>query len=122
MTGDQTTVINQLVHQRYEVVEKLGDSPLFSVFKARDQVQSRFVAVKSVQSPFADDETFTRELRTSLDGASVLKHPNIAQFYEFGIEAGAPYIVVEYARGINLKERVRRIAPFSLSVAVDYAC
>ena len=115
-------MINQLVNQRYEVVEKLGESPLFAVFKARDQVQSRVVAVKSVVSPYSSDAAFVDGLKSALADVSALKHPNIAQFYEFGIEAETPYAVVEYVRGINLKERVRRIAPFSLSVAVDYAC
>jgi eukaryotic-like serine/threonine-protein kinase len=115
-------VINQLVNQRYEVVEKLGDSPLFAVFKARDQAQSRIVAVKTVLDPYATDETFVRDLKASLEAVAALKQPNIGQFYEFGLEAGTPYAVVEYVRGINLKERVRRIAPFSLSVAIDYAC
>src|SRR5262249_53768078 len=43
------------------------------------------------------------------------------RFYEYGEENGAPYAVVDYVRGINLKERIRRIAPFTLSVAVDFA-
>lgn len=113
---------NQLFNQRFEVIEKLGDSPIFVVFKARDQVQPRTVAVKTVTPPFASDSTFVNDLRLALEDVAGLKHPNIAQFYEFGIESGTPYAVVEYARGINLKERVRRIAPFSLSVAIDYAC
>ncbi len=115
-------MINQLVNQRYEVVEKLGDSPLFAVYKARDQVQGRVVAIKSVIPAHAVDSSFVQDLNSSLASISGLKHPNIAQFYESGFEAGTPYAVVEFARGINLKERIQRIAPFSLSVAVDYAC
>jgi serine/threonine protein kinase len=115
-------VSNQPIVQRYEVIEKLGDSPLFGVFKARDQIQSRTVVVKTVLAPYSSIGTFVADLKSSLEAVTVLKHPNIAQFYEFGIESDVPYAVVEYARGINLKERVRRIAPFSLSVAIDYAC
>ncbi len=115
-------MINQLVNQRYEVLEKLGESPLFAVFKARDQVQSRVVAVKTVVQPYASDVAFVESLMSSFSEVAVLKHPNIAQYYEFGMESELPYAVVEYVRGINLKERVRRIAPFSLSIAVDYAC
>src|SRR3989440_2212900 len=38
-----------------------------------------------------------------------------------GEEEGSPFLVTEYVRGINLKYRIRRIAPFTLSVAVDFA-
>ena len=102
-------MINQLVNQRYEVVEQLGDSPLFVVFKARDQVLSRFVAVKAVLAPYAADSVFVNALKSALSAVSLLKHPNIAQFHEFGTESDTPYAIVEFARGINLKERVRRM-------------
>lgn len=114
--------MNQLVNQRYEVIEKLGDSPLFAVYKARDQVQNRSVAIEVVAPPVSQDETFVREFGPALAATAGLKHPSIGQFYEAGRNRDASYAVVEYARGIDLKERIRRIAPFSLSVAIDHAC
>jgi serine/threonine-protein kinase len=115
-------VINQVVNQRYEVLEKIGDSPLFQVYKARDRVLNRVVAFKTVQPPYANDPNFVEALRAGMMAASNLNHPHITRVLEFGEEEGTPYFVTEFVRGINLKERIRRIAPFTLSVAIDFAC
>ena len=115
-------MINQIVNQRYEAVEKLGESSLFSVYKAREKAANRFVALKAVQPAYAKDVPFMDGLQVGTEAASHLNHPNIASVQELGIEGDAPYLVTEFVRGINLKERVRRIAPFTLSVAIDFAC
>jgi len=115
-------VINQLIQQRYEILEKAGEGPIFTVYKARDKAQNRMVALKTVVAPFASDAEFVSGLKTSLQATTVLNHPNITHFHEFGQEGDTPYGIVEFVRGINLKERIRRIAPFTLSVTVDFAC
>jgi eukaryotic-like serine/threonine-protein kinase len=115
-------VINRVVAQRYEVVEKLGESPLFVVYKARDNASDRVVALKTVQPAYAADAAFLEGLTAGMKATANLNHPHIARFEEQGIEDGVPYIITDIVRGINLKERVRRIAPFTLSVAIDFAC
>lgn len=115
-------MINQLVNQRYEVVEKVGDSPLFVVNKAQDRANNRMVALKSLRLPYAEDIKFVDSLDASLASITDLRHPNIAQFCEFSRSSVKPYVVFEYADGVDLKERISRIAPFALAVAVDYAC
>jgi serine/threonine protein kinase/beta-lactam-binding protein with PASTA domain len=116
-------VINQWVNQRYEVVEKSGEGPLFTVYKAREKGTSRIVALKAVHPVYAAEGEFFGALKAGLEATANLNHPNITVFQEFSTtEDGQPFAVVEFVRGINLKERVRRIAPFTLSVAVDYAC
>ena len=115
-------MINQVVSQRYEILEKLGESPLFTVYKAREKSANRFVVLKTVQPNYAKDAAFMAGLQAGADAATQLNHPNIAHLQEMGAEGETPYLVTEFVRGINLKERVRRIAPFTLSVAVDFAC
>ena len=115
-------MINHLVSQRYEVLEKIGEGPLFTVYKARDKVQNQIVALKSVVGAFAKDDAFLQGLQRGLSGAANLNHPNIANGCAFGEDEGVFYETEEFVRGINLKERIRRIAPFTLSVAVDVAC
>jgi eukaryotic-like serine/threonine-protein kinase len=115
-------VINRLVSQRYEVLEKIGESPLFTLYKARDKAMNRVVALKAVSPLYADDARFMQGLQSGLPATSRLNHPNITAFYEFGEDDGVPYAISEFVRGINLKERIRRIAPFTLSVAIDIAC
>ncbi len=116
-------MINQWVNQRYEVVEKVGESLLFTVYKAREKGTNRVVALKAVNADFAADAAYVAALKSGAEATAHLNHPNITAFQEAGSsEDGQPYLVVEFVRGINLKERIRRIAPFTLSVAVDYAC
>ena len=115
-------MINQVVNHRYEAIEKLGESSLFSVYKAREKSANRFVALKAVQPAYAKDAAFMDGLQIGTEAASHLNHPNIASVQELGMEGDAPYLVTEFVRGINLKERIRRIAPFTLSVAIDFAC
>ncbi len=114
-------MIGRVVHQRYEVVERVSEGPLFQWFKARDRVGGRAVALKLLQPLYAHDPAFSDALqRSALDTAN-LSHPSIAAVTEVGRDEGEPYVVLEYVRGIDLKERVRRVAPFTLSVAVEIA-
>lgn len=115
-------MINRVVAQRYEVVEKIGESVLFVVYKARDKVNDRVVALKTLQPAYAADAAFMTGLTEGMKASVNLNHPHIACFEEQGVEEGTAYLVTDFVRGINLKERVRRIAPFTLSVAVDFAC
>ena len=115
-------MINQVVNQRYEVVEKLGESPLFAVFRAQEINQNRSVFLKAVCPPFDTKPDFIEGFTNGLEASRILKHPNIIQFEESGISNNVPYAITEFVRGINLKERIRRIAPLSLSVAAEYAC
>jgi len=114
-------MIARPISMRYEVLERVGESPLFQVFKTRDRVLGRVVAVKMVQPALASDEGFVSALESSARALEGLSHPGIARIYETGRDGGTPFLVTEFARGINLKERIRRIAPFTLSVAVDFA-
>jgi serine/threonine-protein kinase len=115
-------LINRLVSQRYEVLEKIGESPLFTLYKARDKAMNRIVAFKAISPLYADDARFMQGLKGALPATLRLNHPHITAFYEFGEDDGVPYAIFEFVRGINLKERIRRIAPFTLSVAIDIAC
>lgn len=115
-------MINPLVNPRYETLERVGESALFIVYKARDTVSSRVVAIKMLQPPYDGDPVFVEALQAGLTASAALNHPNIATFYELGEENGVPYAVTEFVRGINLKERIRRVAPFALSIAIDFAC
>ena len=115
-------MINQIISQRYEILEKTGDGPLFVTFKARDTAMDRIVAVKMLKQPFLSDAVLPTSMRAALEETVVLNHPGIARFYEYRDEADIIYSVSEYIRGIDLKERIRRIAPFTLALAIDFAC
>jgi serine/threonine-protein kinase len=115
-------VINQLVSQRYEILEKVGEGPLFTVFKARDTAMNRVVAVKVLAQQYRSDESLCANLKSALEETITLNHTGITRYYEYREEGPLAYFVCEFVRGIDLKERIRRIAPFTLSLAVDFGC
>ncbi len=114
-------MINQVVDQRYEVLEKVGESELFTVYRAKDKSANRMVAIKLINPDLAQEEGFAREMMQGIKNAATLSHSNLATTYELKPYENTGYTVTEYVRGINLKERIRRIAPFGLSAAVDFA-
>jgi serine/threonine-protein kinase len=113
--------IGRVVAGKYELIERIGSGTFFQVFKGRDHTTGRQAAVKFLLPEVADDRFFVAALADSVHGAASLLHPSIAAVYEVAEEDGLPVIISEFVRGINLKERIRRIAPFTVSVAVDFA-
>jgi len=118
---EQQGLISRPINMRYEVLERAGEGVFFQVYKARDRTTGRVVAVKMLQPAFLGDRSFCNALAEAARSASALNHAQIARILEVGEEGGTPFLVTEYVRGINLKQRIARIAPFTLSVAVDFA-
>ncbi len=113
--------IGRVVAGRYEVLERLGVGAVFAVYKGRDRSSGRQVAMKALLPETLGDVEFLRCLREAAPSLVDLDHANIAKVYELIEDQEGPILVTEFVRGINLKERIKRIAPFTLSVAVDFA-
>jgi serine/threonine-protein kinase len=114
-------LINKLINSRYEVLERLGEGAFFQVYKARDKATNRLAAVKVLRPEFVGDADLRLALKENAGHIISLTHANIARLYEVCEEDGNFYLITEYVRGINLKERIRRIAPFTVPVSVDFA-
>ena len=114
-------LIGSVINYRYEILEKIGDGNFFTVFKARDKVLNRLVAIKILQSQYAENEDFARRLCSEMQAASELVHGNITKTIECDRQDGVWFVATEYIRGINLKDRIRRIAPMTVSASVDIA-
>jgi len=114
-------LIGQVVNYRYEILEKCGDGDFFSVYKARDKVLNRLVAVKTMVPHYAQNQEFAERMIEEVQMVSELNHPNICKVLEADCDNGNYFIAIDYVRGINLKDRIRRTAPFSISYAVDIA-
>lgn len=114
-------LIGQVVNYRYEVLEKSGDGSYYSVYKARDKVLNRLVAVKVLGPQYSLNREFAERLTTEAQNVTELAHPNIARVLEADSQNGTYFTAVEYVRGINLKDRIRRVGTFAVSYAVDIA-
>lgn len=111
--------IGQVVNFRYEILEKTGEGSHFTVFRTRDKVMNRLVATKVLKAEYASDPELSARVVARARLLIPLSHPNLTKVLEADSAQDATYIAEEHVRGIDLKERIRRIAPFTVSAAVD---
>ena len=93
--------IGQIVKERYEIVEILGEGGMAFVYKARDKQLQRDVAIKTLKPNYVNQEKFVDRFRREAQTAANLNHPNIVQIFDWGIE-DEPYFVMEYIEGNTL--------------------
>lgn len=110
-----------VIGNRYSVIEKLGSGGMSIVYKAKDKVLNRHVAIKVLRSEFANDEEFLSRFRTEALAAASLSHPNIVSIYDVGEQEGMHYIVMEYVNGKTLKEFIKETGRVSTKDAVTIA-
>lgn len=94
----------RVLGNRYELIEKVGNGGMATVYKATDMVLKRYVAVKILRDEFTTDEEFIKRFETEAQSAARLTHPNIVSIYDVGVDAGIYYIVMELIQGKTLKE------------------
>ncbi len=94
----------KLLGNRYEIIEKIGNGGMATVYKATDKVLKRNVAVKILRDEFTTDEEFIKRFEVEAQSAARLTHPNIVSIYDVGVENNLHYIVMELIQGKTLKE------------------
>ena len=94
----------RLIGNRYEILEKIGNGGMATVYKARCHVLNRNVAVKVLKEEFTTDAEFVKRFNIEAQSAASLSHPNIVSIYDVGNEGDIYYIVMELVQGKTLKE------------------
>ena len=95
-----------LAHGRYRLEQRLGAGGMASVWLAVDQRLGRPVAVKIVADTLAGDEHWLRRFRREARAAARLSHPGVVPVFDYGVEDGRPYLVMEYVAGGTLSGRL----------------
>ncbi len=106
--------IGQIVKERYEILEILGEGGMAFVYKARDTQLERFVAIKTLKPNYVNQNTFVERFRREAQTAANLNHPNIVQIFDWGIDE-EPYFVMEYIEGNTLTSIISKNRTISLS-------
>ena len=94
----------KLLGNRYEIIEKIGNGGMATVYKATDKVLKRNVAVKILRDEFTTDDEFIKRFEVQAQSAARLTHPNIVSIYDVGVDGNLYYIVMELIQGKTLKE------------------
>lgn len=111
----------KILGNRYEIIEKVGNGGMATVYKATDLVLKRYVAVKVLRDEFTTDEEFIKRFETEAQSAARLVHANIVSIFDVGVDNGIYYIVMELIQGKTLKEIIveeRGPLPWKWSVNV----
>ena len=106
---------------RYEIIGKVGAGGMSDVYKAKDHILGRVVAIKVLKSEFSEDINFVTKFRTEAQSAAGLEHPNIVNIYDVGSESGLHFIVMEYVEGITLKTYIEKKGQLSFKEATSIA-
>jgi serine/threonine-protein kinase len=99
-------LINTTLNDRYYVLEKIGSGGMATVYKAKDTMLDRVVAVKVLHPAHLDDEDSVRKFRREARAAGSLSHYNIVGVFDVGLHEEIHYIVMELAEGKTLKEYI----------------
>ncbi|HET7522114.1 MAG TPA: Stk1 family PASTA domain-containing Ser/Thr kinase [Bacillales bacterium] len=112
-------MLGKRINDRYELLSVVGGGGMAVVYKARDLILDRIVAVKVLRSEFSDDDEFIRRFRREARSVASLSHPNIVNIYDIGDDTNdVYYIVMEYVEGETLKQLIKREAPLPLGQAL----
>ncbi|MGZ8631667.1 MAG: Stk1 family PASTA domain-containing Ser/Thr kinase [Actinomycetota bacterium] len=93
---------------RYHIVERIASGGMGEVFRARDTVLAREVAIKVLHRSLAGDQAFIDRFRTEARAAAGLSHSNIVAVFDWGAVDGIYYMVMEYVRGQGLRALLSR--------------
>lgn len=114
-------MIGEKLVNRYEILEKVGDGGMALVYRAKDTLLNRIVAVKVLRDQFATDMEFVERFRREAQAAASLSHPNVVNIYDVGQTETAHFIVMEYVQGQNLSAVIREKGALSEHFVVSVA-
>jgi serine/threonine-protein kinase len=114
-------LIGKMLDNRYEILEKIGNGGMATVFKAKCHVLNRYVAVKILKDEFTTDSEFIKRFNSEAQSAASLTHPNIVSIYDVGNEDNLYYIVMELIQGKTLKEIINEDGKLSWKWSVNIA-
>jgi serine/threonine-protein kinase len=108
-----------ILNNRYQLEDRLGTGGMAVVYRARDLMLERPVAIKILRENFSDDPDFRESFRQEARAAANLSHPNIVTVHDFGLDAGRLFIVMEHVPGTDLKSILQRRGRFPIDDTIS---
>lgn len=107
-----------LLNNRYQLLEQLGSGGMSDVFRARDLMLERSVAIKVLHEDYSNDPGFQQRFRQEARAAANLSHPNIVTVHDFGLDHSQLFIVMEHIPGKDLKTLLRQRGRYPVEEAI----
>lgn len=101
----------RVIAQQYEILQRVGDGGMASVFTARRLADGHIIALKILREQYAADGEFIERFEREARAVSALAHPHMVRVIDSGRDGGVHFIAMEYIPGANLKELIRRHGP-----------
>jgi serine/threonine-protein kinase len=95
--------VGSLVDERYKILAPMASGSMGAVYKAERVPVGKLVAIKFLHASYANDPEFLARFERETRVMSKLAHPNCVSVVDFGVWAGAPYLVMEYVAGRTLR-------------------
>ncbi|MCR5034843.1 MAG: Stk1 family PASTA domain-containing Ser/Thr kinase [Clostridia bacterium] len=105
--------MSKVLANRYELYERVGEGGMSVVYKAKDRLLNRFVAIKILKPEFIGDQKFIESFRRESQNAASMSHPNIVNIYDVGREGNIHYIVMELIEGRALSDYIHEQGPMA---------
>jgi len=108
-----------ILNKRYQLEERQGQGGMAVVYRARDLMLERTVAIKVLRKDFSNDPEFKERFRQEARAAANLSHPNIVTVHDFGLDQDQIFIVMEFVPGTDLKTLMQRRGRYSVEDALQ---
>ncbi len=103
----------------FELLGTLGKGAMGSVYKAKDTLMNRFIAIKVLSQTVDASDTFVKRFKREIRSAGALNHPNIVCAYDAGEIEGLPYLAMELVLGETLRDRLKRKGRMAETTALE---
>ena len=110
----ETTILNN----RYQLESRLGSGGMATVYRAKDLMLERPIAIKVLRSDYSQAPAFRERFRQEAKAAANLSHSNIVTVHDFGLDQNRLFIVMEYIPGHTIKELIDKRGRFTIEKAI----
>ncbi|MDR0520121.1 MAG: protein kinase [Clostridiales Family XIII bacterium] len=110
--------MSKILAGRYEILEKIGDGGMAVVYRARDKLLNRSVAIKVLRPEYVTDANFVNSFRKESRSAASLTHPNIVSIFDVGKDSNIYYIVMELIEGRPLSDIISEKGPLDYRIVL----
>lgn len=114
-------MIGKVLNSRYKVTELIGEGGMALVYKAKDLLLDRWVALKILRPQLVSDKDFVNRFHREARAVASLSHPNIVNIYDIGQDKEIHYLVMENVQGESLNETIKRFGVMPPTVALEIA-